>query len=223
MKRLIAVGDIHGQKEKLERLLETVHPTGEDQLVFLGDYIDRGPDARGVIELLIDFRESWPKTVFLKGNHEQMLLNALVETAFHADSTLPSAPLDIESFSAIQLFLLNGGLATLRSYAIQRVDQLPQAHIAFIRQTQLYFQKEGFLFVHAGARNDLPLEQQEEYTLLWDRSLEPGTREIHVVGHSPTAQGLPVFEKGRYSLDTGAGHGRPLTACEVITKQYWQA
>jgi len=219
MERLIAIGDIHGQNKKLEQLLELIRPTDQDQLVFLGDYIDRGPDTQGVIELLFKIRESWPNSIFLKGNHEQMLLNALVEAAFQADSILPHAA----TFSDIQLYLQNGGAATLKSYDVQRVEQLPQAHIDFIRQTRLYFRRDGFLFVHAGARNDLPLDQQNEYTLLWDRNLEPGIAETHVVGHTPTADGLPSFEKGRYSLDTGAGHGRPLTACEVRTKQYWQS
>ena len=226
MKRLIAVGDIHGQRAKLEELLGKVQPSEVDQLIFLGDYIDRGPDSRGVIELLIGLRESLPLTIFLKGNHEQMLLNALLETKFVSEAARPdisSVFLNHSPFSDIQLFLLNGGLATLQSYAIEQVDDLPPSHLAFIRQTRLYFRKDGFLFVHAGARNDLPLEQQDEQILLWERGLAPGDSAIHVVGHTPTANGLPVFEPGRYSLDTGAGHGRPLTACEVRTKEYWQA
>jgi len=225
MNRLIAVGDIHGQREKLEQLLGKVRPAAADQLVFLGDYIDRGPDSRGVIELLIEMRETRPNTIFLKGNHEQMLLNALLEEKFLSDSVpaVSSASPGSISFSDIQLFLQNGGSATLRSYAVERVDELPRPHLAFIRLTQLYYRKDGFLFVHAGARNDLPLDQQDEYTFLWDRNSDPGATEIHVVGHTPTANGLPLFEPGRYSLDTGAGFGRPLTACEVRTKEIWQA
>ena len=218
MARLIAIGDIHGQARKLALLLEQVHPTDRDQLVLLGDYIDRGPDSHGVIEQLLQLRADLPRTVFLRGNHELMLLNALVETSFH--ELMPSSGL--ESYSNLQLYLFNGGHATLASYEVQGLGELPEEHLAFIRQTRLYFRKDGFLFVHAGARNDMPLEQQDEYTLLWERHSAPGENEVHVVGHTPTADGLPLFEAGRYSLDTGAGFGGSLTACEVNTRQIWQ-
>ena len=223
MQRLIAIGDIHGQKKKLEQLFQLIQPTSEDQLVFLGDYIDRGPDSRGVLDLLIETGRGFPDTVFLRGNHEMMLLNALTEARFKADSIFPENS-DPDRFtpSDIDLFLQNGGTATLNSYRIRQVNQFPETHLEFIRRTRLYFRKDGYLFVHAGARNDLPLDQQSEYTLLWERYAQPGDKEIHVVGHSPTPDALPRFEKGRYSLDTGAGFGKPLTACEVKSKNFWQ-
>lgn len=224
--RLIAIGDIHGQKEKLERLLDDVAPTGEDRLVFLGDYIDRGPDAHGVIELLINLREDRPDTVFIRGNHEQMLLDALFEAVFSAGSVPAerSVPdLELERFSELQVYLRNGGPATLASYGVDRVDALPAEHVAFLQATRFYYRQAGFLFVHAGARNDLPLAEQDEYTLLWDRTLDPGIREVHVVGHQPTTTGLPGFEAGRYRIDTGAGSKGPLTACDVLTRTFWQA
>jgi serine/threonine protein phosphatase 1 len=73
--RLLAIGDIHGYLSKLEKLIAEVRPTTEDQVVFLGDYVDRGPDSKGVIDYLIEFAKSFPKTVFLQGNHEQMMLD----------------------------------------------------------------------------------------------------------------------------------------------------
>jgi serine/threonine protein phosphatase 1 len=76
VKRLLAIGDIHGCLDPLRRLLETVAPQAGDQFVFLGDYIDRGPDSVGVIDTLLDFRQKY-RAVFLRGNHEQMLLNYL--------------------------------------------------------------------------------------------------------------------------------------------------
>ena len=78
-KRLLAVGDIHGHLDKLQGLMAQVNPTTNDRVVFLGDYIDRGTDSKGVIEYLIDFKKRFPTTVFLRGNHEQMLLDAMVE------------------------------------------------------------------------------------------------------------------------------------------------
>jgi serine/threonine protein phosphatase 1 len=223
--RLIAIGDIHGQLARLEKLLDKVEPTRADQLVFLGDYIDRGPDSCGVIEQLMALGAALPQTVFLKGNHEQMLLDAVTEAELHAFSAPPETSTSLfgESRSRLSFYLLNGGLATLRSYARERVTELPRSHLDFLRQTRLYFRREGFLFVHAGARNDLPIEQQDEYILLWEGHLPPGNTEVQVVGHQPTVNGLPVFEEGRFSLDTGAGFGRPLTACEVRTRQIWQA
>lgn len=77
--RLLAVGDIHGYLDKLQLLLEeTVRPTADDRVVFLGDYIDRGPDSKGVLDYLVAFAQRFPQTIFLRGNHEQMLLDALV-------------------------------------------------------------------------------------------------------------------------------------------------
>ena len=79
MTRLIAVGDVHGQLKMLEDLINQVKPTQDDQVVFLGDYIDRGPDSKGVIDYLIQFDQKLPQTIFLRGNHEQMFLDALVD------------------------------------------------------------------------------------------------------------------------------------------------
>ncbi len=226
MSRLIAIGDIHGQIHKLETLLADLPLQDEDRLVFLGDYVDRGPDVCAVINLLLELAEERPRTVFLRGNHEQMLLDALIETHFVRGAgrdPVASAVRGKSLHSAIQHHLQNGGLATLKSYSVNSVAELPHAHITFLQQTRLYFRAEGFLFVHAGASNDLPVEEQDIRILLWDRHLEPGTEEIHVVGHKPTTNGRPCFEPGRYSIDTGAGFGNPLTACDVITREFWQA
>jgi len=76
--RLIAIGDIHGHLDKLERLLQLIMPTDNDKLVFLGDYIDRGPDSAGVVDHLIQLPDRFPQTVFLRGNHEQVAMDALV-------------------------------------------------------------------------------------------------------------------------------------------------
>ena len=226
MSRLIAIGDIHGQIYKLEKLLAELPLQDEDRLVFLGDYVDRGPNVCAVVSLLMKLAQERPETVFLRGNHEQMLLDALVETHFIRGTEQDPVSSLIRGknlHSSIQHHLQNGGLATLKSYSVDSVADIPLAHIIFLQQTRLHFRAAGFLFVHAGARNDIPIEQQDVRTLLWDRHLEPGDREIHVVGHKPTADGRPCFERGRYSIDTGAGFGNPLTACDVKTREFWQA
>ena len=76
-RRLLAIGDIHGYLDKLRRLLDLVQPTANDKVIFLGDYVDRGPDSRGVLDELIRFGERFPQTIFLRGNHEQMFMDAL--------------------------------------------------------------------------------------------------------------------------------------------------
>lgn len=235
MDGLIAIGDIHGHLEKLVDLMNQVKPTAADQLVFLGDYIDRGPDSKGVIDYLITLQQQHPQTVFLRGNHDQMLLDALHDD--HPDQ-LPADWQTLETISSAyrqdiygsnnrEVWLLNGGRQFLKSYGATDENScwylVPQEHIDFLVTTKIWHRQNGFLFVHAGFReNHLPIDQQR-FIMLWDRYAPPGTYEIHVVGHQPSLNGQPFFEESRYSLDTGAAYGRPLTACDVLTRQVWQS
>ena len=227
MKRLIAIGDIHGHLDKLNRLLVQVQATAEDQLVFLGDYIDRGPDSRGVIERLLKLQEEFPLTVFLRGNHEQLFIDSLITAEIINGNRLRDLSLtfneDVQS-SDLQLFLANGGMETLDSYSIQNVAEgIPEKHVAFLKATKLWWRKGQFIFVHAGLKTGVPLEDQDHYDLLWLRRHVPDHDcEIQVVGHTPT-KGSPYFGLGVYNLDTGAGYSGPLTACDVLTKRVWQA
>ena len=224
--RMIAIGDIHGQFDMLNRLLNVVAPQVDDQFVFLGDYIDRGKNSRGVIERLIQFRNDFPKTIFLRGNHEQLLLDALVEVSVMVaprlrDLSAKFSECTVES--DVEIFLSNGGNSTLRSYGVRDMADIPSDHIEFLESTRLWWRYENFLFVHAGITPELPMEMQDPYILLWERLSPPGKDgEIHVVGHHPTAAGEPYFEPGRYRLDTGAVYGRTLTACDVFSKEIWQ-
>ncbi len=203
--RLLAVGDIHGCLEQLKGLLERVGPTHEDQLVFLGDYIDRGPDGRGVVEYLIELRKALPRSVFLKGNHEAMFLDFLA---------------DRDRLS----FLINGGDTTLQSYKTDQGIRIPNEHTAFLAERPLYFETERFIFVHAGLRPGLPLEKQQEKDLLWIRgefiNSDYDWGKTIVFGHTPLKQ--PLVEKNKLGLDTGAAYGRTLTCCDVETRRFWQ-
>ncbi len=225
--RLVAIGDIHGQAEKLDRLLEKISPTANDQLVFLGDYIDRGPDSRGVIERLLLLQAEFPHTIFLRGNHDQMLLDALVEVGLRSAPRLRDlSPIfkAESSGSDCRIFWGNGGRSTLRSYGLDNVAVgIPQNHIDFLAATQLLWRYKNFLFVHAGLAEGRSDEEQDLNTLLWERYSPLGQNgEIHVVGHHPTMNGEPLFETRRYSLDTGVAYGRPLTACNVLNREIWQ-
>ena len=224
--RLIAIGDIHGQLDQLNRLLNTVAPTDNDRFVFLGDYIDRGKHSKGVIERLISFREEFPDTVFIRGNHDQMLLDSLIEARAITGNRLrdqSSAYRAGSSKSDIEIFLFNGGKETLRSYRIAHLTDFPKEHFLFLDSTRLWYRFEHFVFVHAGIEQGIPLQMQDPFVLMWERMSPPGQDgEIHVVGHHPTTAGEPYFEPGRYNLDTGAVYGRTLTACDVLTKRVWQ-
>jgi serine/threonine protein phosphatase 1 len=135
-KRLLAIGDIHGHLEKLQRLMDQVEPTPEDRVVFLGDYIDRGPNSKGVIEFLIDFQKRFPQTVFLRGNHEQMLLDAMVEDRLYNGPNCANERKRLRDLSVsfareanpdddFGRFIDNGGQRTLDSY-VEIIDCLPK-------------------------------------------------------------------------------------------------
>ena len=196
-KRLLAIGDIHGYRDKLCRLLNKVQPGSDDQVVFLGDYIDRGPQSRQVIEELLSFRRSYPETVFLRGNHEQMLLDALAFEDLRADRVPHEARERMRRELEARLWTLscstylpelqhvfrsNGGGTTLESYG--GYGSIPEEHRTFFEELLLmhrvtpsccsqegapFYQPKEFVFVHAGIRPKVPLERQDPMDLLWIR------------------------------------------------------
>ena len=216
--RLVAVGDIHGHLDKLIELISQVQPTSDDLLVFLGDYVNRGPESRGVIEFLIRLAEEFPQTVFLRGNHDQMLLDVLASNGLSHASDQSSLRVE-DGGTDIALFKLNGGDSTLDSYGWE----VPLQHVAFLESTRLWWRYMEFLFVHAGCPVDGP-ETADPDALLWSRDCDPGTNgEIHIVGHTPCETQYPELKPGRYMLDTGCAYEGPLSACDVLTKDVWQA
>ncbi len=204
--RLLAIGDIHGCLAQLQNLLALVGPTKTDQVVFLGDYIDRGPDSAGVIDELIAFREEFPGTVFLCGNHEQMLLDYLAgrNTA---------------------RFLMNGGDTTLASYRDRNLWPLPDSHMHFLKALKDRHATQHFIFVHAGLRPGIPLAEQHPDDLLWirwdflDSDYDWGKTVVY--GHTPRQE--PLITRTRVALDTGCVYGRVLTCCDLLEGRIWQA
>jgi serine/threonine protein phosphatase 1 len=211
-RRTFAIGDIHGCLLHLERLLAAVEygPTTH-RLIFLGDYVDRGPDAAGVIDRILGLKEANPEIITLMGNHERMFLDFLDGT-----HTKP--------------FLYNGGRQTLASY--QRRDgtwqkiagraTIPEDHIAFLRGLPLIHTTPTHIFVHAGLRPGVPLEEQTEEDMLWIREAfftAPNTRGRTIVfGHSPMVE--PFHHDGMVGIDTGACYSGPLTAYEVEVDRF---
>jgi serine/threonine protein phosphatase 1 len=220
---LYAVGDIHGRLDLLEAMLDLIEADAAASgqfprrtLVFLGDYVDRGPDSRGVVEALTTRLPPGFAAHFLKGNHEAILLDFLAEAW------------------RLEHWLANGGDATMRSYAVDTdrfarlrappevwrqafSEMLPEAHLSFFRDLNLSVSFGDYLFVHAGVRPGVPLGAQAEADLVWIRApfLEHGAPfgKIVVHGHTPGHQ--PVIRTNRIGIDTGACFTGRLTALRL--------
>lgn len=199
-----AVGDIHGRLDLLQSALEAINDHVADQrfrLVFLGDYVDRGPKSRQVIELLMAAQQKWP-VVCLKGNHEDLMLRALITPGE----------------GNMRRWLDNGGVETLQSYGVEpgpeAIDAIPSAHVRWLASLPLTTGDSHRIYVHAGLMPRTAAHRQNEQTCLWirDRFLtaKPGDFEAHVVhGHTPlwlgkTEAGKPELLEHRTNLDTGA-------------------
>ena len=204
--RWLAIGDIHGCLTQLTELMERVQPSSADRIVFLGDYVDRGPASAGVIDYLIRFAAAFPDTVFLRGNHEQMFIDYL-------DGLDPA------------LFLINGGQQTLDSYRNRRMWPVPSAHRRFLDSSRHYFESDRHIFVHAGLRPEIPLAEQTDFDMLWirDEFLESDFDwgKPVVYGHTPLKE--PLLGERRIGVDTGCVYGRRLTCCDVMSLRIWQA
>lgn len=204
--RLIAVGDIHGHQLALESLLNLLSPQVEDTIVTLGDYINRGPDSRGVLDTLLGLQELC-QLIPILGNHEEMMLDSRDDR--HAE----------------QRWRYQGGEATLNSYGYNAgVNQIPQSHWDFLSQCCSYYESEKFIFTHANYCWYSALNDQPSSLLRW-LSLEESAPRPHVsgktviLGHTPGS----VRDEGFYRcIDTGCGFEGLLTAMDVESKRVWQ-
>ncbi|RIX98506.1 serine/threonine protein phosphatase [Aureimonas flava] len=221
--RAYAVGDVHGCIDKLRRLEEAIVADAAEQpssklLVYLGDYIDRGPGSAAVIEHLMAPPPDGFSRVCLCGNHEEVLIDV------------------VDGRRSLDDWLRLGGERTLRSYGYdltymakhrrggggdrtgEILSALPERHIAFLRQLPSVLSTPSFVFVHAGLRPGAPLAEQRDEDLLWIREpfLTEGAPELGrlvVHGHTPAEE--PVAQRGRIGVDTGAYMGGPLTAVRL--------
>jgi serine/threonine protein phosphatase 1 len=219
--RIYAIGDIHGRLDLLNQMTSLItadlvlHPSSNPLVVFLGDYIDRGPESKEVVERLA--RRDFPVSfIALRGNHESILLQFLQNPHIGA------------------MWLQNGGLETLYSYGLEvrslRAGQrsfleaerdfrslLPAHHLAFFNECQLSFSAGDYFFCHAGVRPGVDLQAQPEEDLLWIR--EPFLRsdedfgKVVVHGHTPVSQ--PEIHPNRINIDTGAYISGHLTALVI--------
>lgn len=210
-RHIYAIGDIHGCADKLRRLIDQLDiDPDRDQLVFVGDYIDRGPASFEVVEYVLGLKTTLRDVVFLKGNHEQMLEDYL------------SGPDKLT-------FLINGGQATLDSYLRHRPSPqapvIPPRHQAFFRGLRLFYETENYIFVHAGLKPKVPLDQQDPRDMLWIRSRfiysEADFGKPVVFGHTPFPE--PLVQANKIGIDTGAVYGHQLTCVKLPDLVFFQA
>ncbi|MBF0628438.1 MAG: serine/threonine protein phosphatase [Magnetococcales bacterium] len=221
--RLYAVGDIHGRSDLLRQLHAQIVadwtglPEGwQKMVVYLGDYVDRGDDSKGVIDLLLNDPLPECQQIFLKGNHEAEMQDFLVNP------------------SVGHLWIQCGGMATALSYQVQipariateeqvralrdaLLEAMPQSHQAFLASLRFRFEVGDYFFTHAGVRPGLPLNRQRPPDLLWIRDpflYHEGVYEKMIV-HGHTIMETPVVTPNRIGIDTGAWYSGHLT-CLVL-------
>lgn len=211
--KYVAIGDIHGCYESMIALLEKLEPYNDRKFIFIGDYIDRGPASQKVVEHLIGLQQELD-CVFLRGNHEQMLLDAYGD-------------------EQVKLWLMNGGRSTLRSYGRKDLsEQLPSQHQKFYEQTKFYYDTKDYFFVHGGVSPAITIEQslqkEEVQDYLWERShlnaFETPWEKTVVFGHTPRPH--PINKEKMIGIDTGCvydrtGYGK-LTAVKLPEEEFVQ-
>jgi len=225
--QIFVVGDIHGCHILLTQIHKKIldksnNTSGNKLLIYLGDYIDRGPKVKETIQALLDFQPNNFQQIFLLGNHEQMMLDFI--------NKVPDS---------LYLWILNGGDETLISYGIkgaasfydetknnetvhdELVNNISQDHLQFFNNLSLSYQWDGYFFVHAGIDPDIPLDKQDKNTLIWQRrskffSSTKVFEKIIVHGHTPQ----PKIENlaNRINLDTGAFYTGILSCLIIDTK-----
>lgn len=198
----------------MEALLEKLKPFYDRKFIFVGDYIDRGPSSKQVVDYLIDFKET-VDCVFLRGNHEQMLLDAY-------------------NYGKDDLWMMNGGRTTMKSYGLSAESaELPEDHEEFYTNTKFYYDTENYFFVHAGISPAKTIEQSlkeedEVHEFLWERShlnaFETPWEKTVVFGHTPRPN--PLRKEKMIGIDTGCvydrvGYGK-LTAAKLPEEEFIQ-
>lgn len=213
--KTFAIGDIHGCLTELNLLLDMMSPADDDMIVFLGDYIDRGPDSKGVIDRILGLKQPH---ICLRGNHEAALL-------------------DFRETGEYWLYQVFGIESTFRSYGIepsslseaeisrQLFERLPPEHLDFLHSLTLWYEQGDYLFVHAGL-DPLTPELRDPRTLLWIRDMfvysqvDFGKRVIF--GHNPFYGANPLIDDYKIGIDTGCWKTGVLTGIELPGERIYQ-
>jgi serine/threonine protein phosphatase 1 len=210
--RVLAIGDIHGCLQAFDDLLAWVEPTPEDKLVLLGDYVDRGPDSRGVLDRILQLRQRL-NLVCLRGNHEQMMVDAY-------RGGRPEK----------KMWLSVGGVEALASYGVVpgsgSLDTVPREHWDFLENGLVnYHESELFIFVHATVLCGFDMNEQPDYALLWDflpDAMRHHSGKTVICGHTSQRSGVPKVVPGAVCIDTFAHGGGWLTCLDVLNGRWWQ-
>ena len=210
--KTFVVGDIHGHLRALDSLLDTVPFSPDDLVIFLGDYVDKGPDTKDVLDRLVSL-SSRPNTVFLRGNHDQMLLDA------HLDPT------------KYAIWESLAGDAPLASYgpgeSSELIDQIPESHWHFLTRTCVDFhENERFIFVHGGIRPHRSPEEEDIDHLHWltlSMAQPHWSHRTVICGHSAQVTGKIADLGHTICIDTGISKGGFLTCLELGSFHYWQS
>lgn len=228
--RVLAIGDIHGMYDKLIKVMGKIRfAPEEDLLVFLGDYVDRGPDPVKCLQYVFALQQAWPESVVcLMGNHEVMLSSYFMQKRGSYTNLI---------VDYADSWLDNGGFETLRQLdALEREKR--EELVTWVTNLPVRFQYQDFFFCHAGIDADVPLEVQSEFDMLWKRE---GWRDRYngektiVVGHTPVQKvkrqadctrrvPKPLFLPNHVILcDTGAYMpGGRLSCVDVLSGKIWQ-
>jgi len=205
--RRYVIGDIHGCSKALQALVDEISPRRDDTLIFLGDFIDRGPDSRGVIDLMIGLSRV-TRVISLRGNHEVMLMGVLC------------GGLNAEFWKK------SGGNSTLASYG-GSLERIPQAHFDFFRSLRAHYETDHEIFIHAGYNPNRPIEQTDEADRYWNHQSEwpaphySGKRAY--LGHTPQPNGEVLNLGHLVCVDTYCFGGGWLTALDLDNHHALQA
>ena len=210
--KIFAIGDIHGHLTALEALVKVVPFSTGDLLVFLGDYVDKGPDVRGVLEFLCGFAER-SNTIFLRGNHDQMLIDASLDS------------------SKFGIWECLAGANPLASYGTGAAEELlgsfPEGHLKFLLNRCVdQFEIDRFIFVHGGIRPGLSPAQEDADHLHWltlSMALPHESGRTVICGHSAQTSGQIADLGHTICIDTGISKGGMLTCLELTEFEYWQS
>lgn len=197
MPRYIAITDIHGELGKLENVLSKIEARDDDIFVFMGDYIDRGPDSRGVIDRIIRQGELY-KCVYLIGSHEYAYLHSKEDEYYN------------------YLFWNYGGPATVNSYG--SFENIGKIHGEFLKNLKFYYLTEKYLFVHAGINPRYPLNEQDETDMVYIRynfiNSKHNLPQKIIFGHTDFDK--PYVDEGKIGIDLGCGKYRNAPLCALV-------
>lgn len=191
MQRIIAIGDVHGCNNAFQKMLfDELQVTKEDAVYLVGDYIDRGPDSKGVIDTILSLQEKDFQIHCLRGNHEEMMMDSLM------DETL------------FPRWVKNGGAETLESFHIESYSEMPGKYVRFFDDTKYYIDTGDYIFVHAGLNFKLENLFEDREAMIWIRNYNPVQpvleNKILIHGHTPKPLEYILTQKGNcINIDAG--------------------